>query len=464
LIRILHAYFPTRTLLLGVSEACLVALAFMVATVVRLGTNDASLMLNYEQGSLKILVVSLIFVLSMYYFDMYDSFVLSNRREVLTRMIQVLGTVCLLLAVLYYVYPPLGLGRGIFLIGFVLVAILLWLWRRLFLMLNSLTRFGERALILGDGPLAKPLISELKSRSELGIHVIGQVKSLEYETRGSAPMSSEEQFEEVLRSVEPHRPDRVIVALGDRRGKLPVEALLQLKSRGVSIQDATEVYEAITGKVAIETLRLSWLLFSPGFQVSPALVIYKRVSSLILSTIGLILTLPLMALIAIAIRLDSDGTAIFRQKRVGQRGKVFTLYKFRTMVDGTDPDDNHRPADITDRRCTRVGLFLRRTRMDELPQLFNILRGDMDFVGPRPFVHNQEQECVERIPFYAQRWAVKPGATGWAQVNRGYCATIEDNLEKLAYDLFYIKNMSVGLDLLIFFRTTKILLLGRGGR
>ena len=464
MIRILHAYFPTRTLLLGFSEACLVGLAFMVATVVRLGASDATLMLNYEQGSLKILVVSLIFVVSMYYFDMYDSLVLSNRREVLTRMIQVLGTVCLLLAVLYYVYPPLDLGRGIFLIGFVLVAILLWLWRRLFLMLNSLTQLAERALILGDGPLAKPLISELESRAELGIHVIGQVKSLEYETRGPAPMSREEQFEEVLRSVEPHRPDRVIVALGDRRGKLPVEALLHLKSRGVSIQDATEVYEAVTGKVAIETLRLSWLLFSPGFQVSRALVVYKRASSLILATIGLVLTLPLMALIAIAIRMDSAGPVIYRQKRMGKSGKPFTLYKFRTMVDGADADDNHRPAEITDSRCTRVGLFLRRTRMDELPQLFNILRGDMHFVGPRPFVPNQEQECVDKIPFYAQRWAVKPGATGWAQVNRGYCATIDDNLEKLAYDLFYIKNMSVGLDLLIFFRTTKILLLGRGGR
>jgi len=169
-------------------------------------------------------------------------------------------------------------------------------------------------------------------------------------------------------------------------------------------------------------------------------------------------------LIGLAIRLDSDGPAIFRQKRVGLHGKIFTLFKFRTMKNDVAQDENYLPAGRTDSRFTRLGRLLRRTRMDELPQLFNILRGDMHFVGPRPFVPNQENECVEKIPYYRQRWAVKPGATGWAQVNRDYCATIEDNQEKLGYDLFYIKNISVGLDLLILFKTMKILLLGRGSR
>jgi lipopolysaccharide/colanic/teichoic acid biosynthesis glycosyltransferase len=191
---------------------------------------------------------------------------------------------------------------------------------------------------------------------------------------------------------------------------------------------------------------------------------YERIFSFVLSALGLALTLPLMALIALAIRLDSAGPAIFRQKRIGQNGKTFTLFKFRTMLDGSDKDENHRPAELTDSRFTRVGRFLRRSRIDELPQLFNILLGDMNFVGPRPFVHNQEQECVEKIPHYRQRWLVKPGATGWAQVNRGYCETIEDNVEKFAYDLFYIKNASFGLDLLILVKTMKILLLGRGSR
>jgi len=162
--------------------------------------------------------------------------------------------------------------------------------------------------------------------------------------------------------------------------------------------------------------------------------------------------------------LDSPGPIIFRQKRVGKLGTIFTLYKFRSMFDGADADQNHKPATANDDRVTRVGRWLRRTRLDELPQLYNIFRGDMYFVGPRPFVPHQEQELAKIIPFYNQRWSVKPGATGWAQVNRGYCATVEDNVEKLAYDLFYIKNMSMSLDLLILFKTVKTLLLSRGGR
>lgn len=464
MIRFLNAYFPARTLFLGISEALLVALAFMVATIARLGTSDASLMLNYEQGFWKILVVSFAFIMVMYYFDLYDSIVLSNRREVVTRLVQVLGTVCILLAVLYYAIPSLQLGRGIFLIGLAFVTLVLFGWRRLFAVVNTLPQFSERALILGDGPLARPLIGEIESRPELGIRIAGQMRHFENGNGHHAGLTDPEQFDQLMRQVEVFRADRMIIAMGDRRGRLPVEALLRLKSKGLRIQDGAEAYEAMTGKVPIESLRLSWLLFSPGFHVSRPLKLYKRVFSFIISLVCLLLLWPLMLLVGLAIRLDSRGPAIFKQERIGENGKAFTLYKFRTMVDGADRDANLRPAEVIDERFTRVGRWLRRARIDELPQLFNILRGDMYFVGPRPFVPNQEQECVEKIPYYRQRWAVKPGATGWAQVNRDYCATIEDNTEKLAYDLFYIKNISIGLDLLILFKTVKILLLGRGSR
>ena len=464
MIRFLNAYFPARTLFLGISEAFLVAFAFLAATVARLGTDDATVMLNYEQGFLKIFIVAIVFILCMYYFDLYDSMVLSNRREVLTRLVQVLGTVCILLALLYYVFPPLQLGRGIFLIGFLLVALLLFVWRRLFLLVNTMPRFAERALIFGDGPLAQPLMEEIESRSELGVRVVGQLRHLENGDGGGPPLSEAEQFDQLSRQIQSYRASRVIIAMGERRGRLPVEALLRLKSQGITVQDGAEVFEAITGKVPIESLRLSWLLFSPGFHVPKPLLIYKRLFSFLISFFCLVITAPIMAVVAIAIRLDSRGPVIFRQLRIGQGGKAFTLFKFRTMVDGADRDDNHRPAEEADDRFTRVGKLLRRTRLDELPQLANILRGDMYFVGPRPFVPNQEQECLEKIPYYRQRWTVKPGATGWAQINRGYCVTIEDNTEKLAYDLFYIKNISLGLDLLIMFQTIKILLLSRGSR
>jgi lipopolysaccharide/colanic/teichoic acid biosynthesis glycosyltransferase len=245
---------------------------------------------------------------------------------------------------------------------------------------------------------------------------------------------------------------------------LPGEAVLQLKNQGVTIQDGAELYEAITGKVPIDCVGSSGLLSCSGPRASLPWLIYQTIAPPVFSSICLVLSLPVMALIAVAIRLDSRGPAIFRQQRVGQHGKVFTLYKFRTMVDGADPVDRYRPAQITDPRCTRVGRLLRRSRLDELPQLFNICRGEMRFVGPRPFVPNQEQECLEGIRNYCQRWAVKPGATGWAQVNRGYCVSMRDNQEKLAYDLFYIKNASFGLDLLILLKTIKLLLLRRGGR
>lgn len=464
MIRFLNAYFPARTLFLSISEAFLVTLAFMVATIARLGTSEASLMLNYEQGFLKILVVSAVFIICMYYFDLYDSIVLSNRREVVTRLVQVLGTVCILLALLYYAMPKLQLGRGIFLIGLAMVTLVLFGWRRLFLAVNTLPQFAERTLILGDGPLAQPLMAEIESRPELGLRIAGQLRNFENGNGHHLSLTEPEYFEQLTRQVDTFRANRMIIAMGDRRGRLPVEALLRLKSKGLRIQDGAEAYEAITGKVPIESLRLSWLLFSPGFQVSRPLMIYKRLFSFMISLVSLILLAPLMLLVAIAIRLDSKGPAIFKQVRIGEGGKPFTLYKFRTMVDGADRDANLRPAEITDSRFTRVGRWLRRARVDELPQLFNILRGDMYFVGPRPFVPNQEQECVEKIPYYRQRWSVKPGATGWAQVNRGYCATVEDNTEKLAYDLFYIKNISIGLDLLILFKTVKILLLGKGSR
>ncbi len=440
------------------------ALAFVAATIARLGPNDATLMLGYEQGAVKIFLVSTAFMICMYYFDLYDSSILSNRREVLSRLVGVLGTVCVVLAVLYYLYPPLELGRGIFVIGFMLVAGVLLLWRKMFSAINSQPQFAERALIFGDGPLAASLLRELESRPELGLRVVGQLKTFENGNGRSGPISSEQKLDALLSSVLPYKPNHLIVALGERRGNLPVEALLQLKSYGVSIRDGSELYEAVTGKVPIEFIGLSGLLFSPGFRVSQLSANCRRVFSFVLSLLGMVVTLPLMVLIALVVRLDSVGPVIFQQKRVGQDGKLFMLYKFRTMMLGSDRNDNPRPAETTDGRFTHVGGWLRRTRMDELPQIVNILRGDMHLVGPRPFVPNQEQECMEKIPFYRQRWAVKPGATGWAQVNRGYCATIKDNEEKLAYDLFYIKNASLGLDLLILFKTMKILLLGRGSR
>jgi sugar transferase (PEP-CTERM system associated) len=472
LIRFLNAHFPSRTILLGMSDACLVTIAFLLATVVRLGTTNATLMLAYENGILKIVVISAAFMTCMYYFDLYDSSVLSNPIEVLTRMIQVLGTVCICLALLYYVYPSVALGRGIFVVGFILMAIALFLWRHLFLKLNMLPEFAVRTLVFGDGPLSEPLLCEFGSRPELGVHVVGHVLGSE---NGSSPPACERRAcseepvvtvsgDDLVRAVQSFQVKRIVIAMGERRGKLPVEVLLSLKSSGVTVQDGTDVYEAITGKVPIESIRLGWLLFSPGFHVSRFLLFYKRFSSIVISVTGLLLCIPLVPLVVLAIKLTSFGPVLYRQKRVGRKGVVFECFKFRTMCADAEADSGPTWADDDDPRITSVGRFLRKCRMDEIPQLWNVLRGDMHLVGPRPERPEFVESLSEAIPHYHLRHAVRPGITGWAQIRYKYGNSVEDAREKLRYDLFYIKNMAIGLDVLIFVQTLKVILLGRGAK
>jgi sugar transferase (PEP-CTERM system associated) len=472
MIRILNTHFPVRTILLGFSDACLVTLAFLLATIARLGMTDAGVMLTYEQGILKIAVISSVFMASMYFFDLYESSILNNPREVLTRIIQALGAVCIILAVLYYIYPPVELGRGIFVIGIILMALLLFFWRRLFLALNVLPRFAERTLILGDGTLSELLRREFSSRPELGVQLVGPAlkasasgNDVTFERNAFSERSLAAEYSDDLAfSVKSMQVNRIVVAMGDRRGKLPVDLLLSLKSRGMVVQDGTDVYEAVTGKVPIESLRLGWLLFSPGFRVSRFLLLYKRFASIAISILGLILSLPLLLLVVTFIKLTSRGTVFYRQKRVGRNGVSFYCYKVRTMRPDAEADSGPTWAGDDDPRITRVGRFLRKSRIDEIPQLWNVLKGDMHLIGPRPerpeFVEWLEQE----IPHYQLRHNVRPGITGWAQIRYRYGSSVEDAKEKLRYDLFYVKNMSPGLDILILFQTIKIILLGRGAK
>jgi exopolysaccharide biosynthesis polyprenyl glycosylphosphotransferase len=473
MIRLFNAYFPTRTLLLTLSEAILVVSGFVLAVLLSAGTAvDARIYLFYQNGAARIGLVVLVFLVLMYYFDLYSSVILTNRREVLTRLVGVLGCTFVALAVLYYTFPSASLGGTVLWSGVIMVAIAVPVWRSCFLVLNRSARFAERTVIYGDGPLASPLVDAISRRPELGLRISGYVGN-EPQITG-IPVVDPNGLTDFVK-----REDirRIIVTMGDRRGKLPVGELLKLKAGGVQIQDGPEYYETVTGKIPLESLRLGWLLFSPGFHVRTSLRVYKRLFSLFFSSIAVLITSPLMALAAVAIRLDSVGPIIFSQKRVGEFGIPFTVYKFRTMYENAASlpapakeihadSQNHigTPAQHDDPRITPVGKWLRRTRLDELPQLFNVVKGDMSFVGPRPVPPHEEEECAAIIPFYKERWLIKPGATGWAQINRGYNATIDDHKDKLAYDLFYIKNVSIGLDIYIVFATLKIVLLGRGGR
>jgi sugar transferase (PEP-CTERM system associated) len=472
LIRLFHAYFPTRTLVLGVSETLLIALSFVAAAIVRLGTNDASVMLRYEQGFPKIVALSLAFIICMHYFDLYNSSILSNRREEIGRLVQVLGTMCILLAVIYYFYPRLELGRGVVLIGLPIVVIILMLWRGLFSAINGQSQFAARTMIFGDEVSASRLLRELEVRPELGLNIVGRILvsgSGSYELNcdrggGVDQLNGTLTDEQLTTAIDVRRVNRIIVALENRRGRLPVELLLSMKSRGVLIQDGTEFYEQVTGKIPIESLRLGTLLFSSGFRLSRFLVFYKRLASILVATLGLLLSLPLLPFVALAIKLSSPGRLIYHQKRVGRNDAIFYCHKFRTMRADAEADTGPTWASDEDPRITRVGHFLRTTRLDEVPQLWNVLKGDMSLVGPRPERPEFIESLKQQIPYYNLRHTVRPGLTGWAQIRYKYGSSVDDAKEKLRYDLFYIKHMSPGLDALVFFDTVKTILLGRGAR
>jgi sugar transferase (PEP-CTERM system associated) len=472
LIRILHAYFPKRTFVLWVSEACLVSLAFLAATFARLGVDDAALMFNYQHGSLKIFVVSAAIVICMYYFDLYDLSILGNRREMLIRMVQMLGTVYGVFVLLYYFCPPLELGRGILIVGLIFVAMLLLCWRNLFAVMNNLTDFADRAVIFGEGSLAQLIRRECESRPESGLRIVGSVLPLGNDHHAQDPsrnLSLRDLYlsdidDILLRALKTYRANRIVVAMDERRGKLPVEILLAMKCRGVQVQDGVDVYEMITGKVPIESVRLASLLFSTGCYASRFHLFYKRFASIVVSILGLLVSLPLLPFIALAIKISSAGPVLYRQERVGRDNIVFRCYKFRTMRADAEADTGATWALDDDPRITRVGRFLRMSRLDEIPQLWNVLRGDMSLVGPRPERPEFITDLASKIPYYSLRHTIRPGITGWAQIRYRYANTVEDAKEKLRYDLFYIKNMSVGLDILVFLNTIKVIILGAGAK
>jgi exopolysaccharide biosynthesis polyprenyl glycosylphosphotransferase len=463
MIRLFHVYFAGRTVLLAMSELMLLALASVAAAFAVLGSDAGTVFLDANELLKLPLVVGVCMAL-MHYFDLYDSMILFNPGQAAVRVIQVLGSACVILAGLYHVYPVIQINQNLLMTWVVLAGISLIVWRKVFLAFNRMASQPQRTILFGAGRLAAELADEIESRPELGLDLAGYVDA---EPVSSGPLYSLEHLgapAELEALLGLRKIQRVLVTTDAQRGRPPVEPIQAAKARGVIVDDGPEFYEAVSGRVDLNSLRPSMLLFYEGFRFRPLVRLYKRAASLLLSSIGLVFALPVMAAIAIAIRHDSPGPVIFRQRRTGKSGKPFTLYKFRSMYHGADDGGQSRPAQINDRRCTRVGRWLRRTRLDELPQLVNIFLGDMHFIGPRPFAVDEEEHLSREIPLYSNRWVVRPGATGWAQVRSGYNETIEDNVKKLSYDLYYIKHLSVGLDLLILLESLKILLLGRGAR
>jgi sugar transferase (PEP-CTERM system associated) len=459
----LYVNLTKRSFVLVVCEMILIVAAVVLAAWVRLGSDVWSLMFS-DNGFMKAALIALVCQVSLYYADMYELRALSDRRELFVGIVQALAATCFMLAAIYYWVPSLIIGRGVFLIGSALVMVSVAGWRLAFEWLTRQVAPSERLLLVGTGAAAVSLASEIFGRrQELGVEIVGFVDP--DPSRVGAPVINPGVIgtvEDIPSIVRARGVDRVVVSLADARGKLPMDKLLEMKLDGVSFDHLASVYEELTGKIAVENLRPSWLIFSEGFRKSALLTSQKRLLDIVAAGFGLILAAPIMVAVAAAVRLTSNGPILYRQQRVGRHGRVFTVNKFRSMFQNAEATSGAVWAQPGDSRVTPVGRFLRKARLDELPQLWNVLKGDMSLVGPRPERPEFVKQLAQQIPFYEQRHVIRPGLTGWAQVRYAYGASVEDALEKLQYDLFYIKNLSLALDLFIIFSTIKTVVLRRG--
>jgi sugar transferase (PEP-CTERM system associated) len=317
-------------------------------------------------------------------------------------------------------------------------------------------------LILGVGPLAETIEQALPT-SPYNYQLAGFVRSGNDKTTMAANriIGNIDDIEEILIR---EKISKLIVAITEKRGILPVRNLLTCKLRGVEILDSPSFYEQLTGKLLVENINPSWFIYSEGFRITPLKRLWKRILDILFSSLGIIIAFPIFPVVAALIKLSSPGPVFYRQKRVGEGGCEFTLLKFRTMCKDAEKDTGPVWANENDPRITSLGRFIRKARIDEIPQLFNVLRGEMSFIGPRPERREFVEQLSEKIPYYNKRHFIKPGLTGWAQVRYPYGATENDALEKLRYDLYYIKNYSITLDLMIMLETIKVVLFGRGGR
>jgi len=457
MIRLFNVYYPTRTLMLLLCEAFLVGGSFLLATTYLIGP-DTYIALIYENGIFKILGITVLTLLLSYYFDLYEPQRISGRWEIYFRLLLVLSVLSFILAGLVYLIPDTYIGPHVFTVGISILAIVLVLWRRVYEWIMGFSTFQERVYVLGGGLRARHVVETLRGRRDAGMEVV------EGETEGE--FNGElERFAAELRAFRTPKPriDRVIVAMENRRGSMPVRELLDLRLKGVVIEDAGTLMERLLGKLPLEGLNPSTLIFTQGFNVKASQQIFRRLISMTVAFIGLAICLPFVPFIILAVRLSSPGPIFFRQTRVGLRGRHFSVIKFRTMRQDAEA---HGAVWATkdDPRVTKLGRFMRKTRLDEIPQLWNVLRGEMGFVGPRPERPEFVQWLASEIPFYELRHMIRPGITGWAQVRYQYGASLEETKQKLEYDLYYVKHLSVGLDLLIMFETIKTIILRRGAQ
>ena len=455
MLRIFRHYVPGLALLIFAGDQAIVALSFLAA-------DAGGMWVGAGATGPKLLSVAALITFALYLGDLYNMRLGLGRREMIARLLICQGAAGVGIAAMGFAVPSLRLGRFAF-FSIVMAATLgLAAWRAAWLSASAHDRMRLRVLVVGVGPVARS-IAELVPTSSRPFTIIGFLD----DAPGAAD-SLPEGYELLAKTkdltaiVEETHPDLVVVAQIERRGQFPAKALLDCRLRGIQVEDWPTFYEKATGKILVTSLRPSWLIFSDGFVKTRRTEVVKGFLDMSLAFLGLVLALPVMTAVAIAIKLDSRGPVLFRQPRLGQNGSVFILNKFRSMRQDAEKDTGPVWARDRDPRITRIGAFLRQTRLDELPQLFNVLVGHMSFIGPRPERPEFVYELQKVIPFYMERLSVKPGITGWAQVKYRYGASVDDALQKLQYDLYYIKNLSLFLDLLILLNTVQVVLFARG--
>jgi sugar transferase (PEP-CTERM system associated) len=462
-LRVFNHYIPGQSLALLLGDILILTASVYMGDWIRL-VGLPPVWLGNPPVVPKVAIFALLGVLTLYVAGLYDHDPHLGRKELVARAMASSVVWAILFSALAFSIPEFGLGRLASLLGLGIGTAGVTALRWLFWLNTATDRFRERVLFLGATPMAEKLISEMEANNP-GYEVLGYVDDRPSHeitlNNGFRVLGKTHQLQEIAAT---SQAGTIVVALAERRGAFPMQPILDCKLRGIRIEDWPSFYEKLTGKIIVKHLRPSWLVFSEGFANTRFTRLVKRVFDLALSILFLGLGWPVFLFVAIAIKLDTPGPVLLRQERVGERGRTFTLLKFRTMVENAETLTGPVWATEKDPRITRVGRWLRKIRLDELPQILNVLKGEMSFIGPRPERSHFVAQLQEKIPYYAKRHTVKPGITGWAQIRYRYGSTIEDAEEKLQYDLYYVKNMSLFLDVLILLSSIQIVLSGKGAR
>ncbi|MBV8810046.1 MAG: sugar transferase [Acidobacteriaceae bacterium] len=459
MIRLFRVFVPASVVGLLISEALLVLACYSLSLYL-VGIDPAFYLFTLD-NYWKLLVVTGLIILVMYFQDLYDELRITSRILLVQQVSLAVGSALLIMAFIGYLRPDLLLGRWMMIGGSAAVLVLLPLWRVFYWRYIISGLRTERVLLLGNSSILGEVVAEVVQRPEFGYSIIGYLCE---EEPCDLPINCLGPIQDVRRVCEEHRPTRIVVGMAERRNRLPVEELLDIRFSGIPIEDAADTYERALHRVCSRKIQPSQLVFSSSLGPRHQAIVIQRFYSLIIGIIGIIVCSPLMLFAAIAVKLSSPGTVLYRQRRVGMNGRIFTVYKFRSMHSDAEARTGAVWAKVGDPRITPVGRWLRKLRLDELPQFWNVVKGDMAIVGPRPERPEFVDLLSQKIPYYRQRLAVKPGITGWAQINHKYGDSELDAIIKLEYDLYYIKNVGIALDTYIIFHTIKVMLLRRGAQ